>query len=241
MAVIEYVYIRGDRMGKCLFVTGTGTDVGKTYVTGLIVKRFCDAGVSAGYYKAAISGAGTDEAGCLLPGDAAYVASVAGLHASMEELVSFVYPDAVSPHLAAKLNHVPLDREKVQRDFSRARDSHEYLTVEGSGGIVCPLRWDETEHIGLDDLVQWMGIPVLVVADSGLGTINATVLTVEHLRHRHIPIRGIIFNRFHEGNVMEQDNLFMVEEMTGVPVVATVREGAQTLDMEIEKLSALYG
>ena len=228
-------------MGKCLFVTGTGTDVGKTYVTGLIVKRLRDAGISAGYYKAAVSGATVDEAGCLVPDDAAYVNSVAGLHKPLEELVSFIYPDAVSPHLAAKLHRVPLDMEKVQRDFSWARDRHEYLTVEGSGGIVCPLRWDETAHIGLDDLVQRMGIPVLVVADSGLGTINATVLTVEHLHHRRIPVRGIVLNRFHEENVMEQDNLCMVEEMTGVPVLAKVQEGAQALDMEVEKLSALYG
>ncbi|MBQ7480175.1 MAG: dethiobiotin synthase [Selenomonadaceae bacterium] len=227
-------------MGKCLFVTGTGTDVGKTYVTGLIVKSLRDAGMSAGYYKAAVSGATMDETGHLCPDDAAYVDSLAGLHAPMEKLVSFVYPDAVSPHLAAKLSHVPLDMEKVQRDFYEARDSYDYLTVEGSGGIVCPLRWDAVEHIGLDDLVRWMGIPVLVVAGSGLGTINATVLTVEHLHHCHIPVRGIVLNRFHKENVMEQDNLRMVEEMTSVPVLATVCDGAQTLDMDIKTLSGLY-
>ena len=228
-------------MGKCLFVTGTGTDVGKTYVTGLIVKRLRDAGMSAGYYKAAVSGATMDGTGRLLPDDAAYVASITGLNVPMEKLVSFVYPDAVSPHLAAKLSHVPLEKEKVQQDFYEARDSYDYLTVEGSGGIICPLRWDDTEHIGLDDLVRWMGIPVLVVADSGLGTINATVLTVEHLHHCHIPVRGIVLNRFHQENVMEQDNLRMVEEMTRVPVLATVCEGAQNLDMDVEKLAALYG
>ncbi|MBQ9615065.1 MAG: AAA family ATPase, partial [Selenomonadaceae bacterium] len=54
-------------MGKCLFVTGTGTDVGKTYVTGLIVKSLRDAGMSAGYYKAAVSGATMDETGHLCP------------------------------------------------------------------------------------------------------------------------------------------------------------------------------
>ena len=66
-------------MGKALFVTGTGTDIGKTYVTGLIVKCLRDAGLSAGYYKAALSGAEVAADGTLLPGDALHVARVAGL------------------------------------------------------------------------------------------------------------------------------------------------------------------
>ena len=228
-------------MGKALFITGTGTDVGKTYVTALIVKCLKDAGLDAGYYKAAISGAEKDEEdGTLHAGDALYVKEIAELSESQEELVSYVYEAAVSPHLAAQLDNNPIDFDVVEKDFRRALSRHEYITMEGSGGIICPLRWDKEQHVILDDLVLRLGLGALIVADAGLGTINAAVLTVEHLRARNIPVRGIILNRFHEGDVMEEDNLDMVEALTGVRVVATVKSGDEALDMDAEELAKLY-
>lgn len=228
-------------MGKALFITGTGTDVGKTYVTALIVKRLRDAGLDAGYYKAAISGAEKDEEdGTLHAGDSLYVKEIAELSETQEELVSYVYEAAVSPHLAAQLDNKPIDFDVVEKDFRRALSQHEYITMEGSGGIICPLRWDKEQHVILDDLVLRLGLGALIVADAGLGTINAAVLTVEHLRARGIPVRGIILNRFHEGDVMEEDNLDMVEALTGVKVVATVKSGDEALDMDAKELAALY-
>ena len=226
-------------MGKALFITGTGTDVGKTYVTGLIVKCLRDAGLSASYYKAALSGAETAEDGSLLPGDALYVRRIAGLMEPADELVSYVYRDAVSPHLAAKIEHRPMDFDKIERDFQRAKARTDYLTVEGSGGIICPLRWDETAHVVLDDLVLRLGLAALVVADAGLGTINAAVLTAEHMRARGIPLCGFIFNNW-QGGIMQEDNRRMVEEMTGAPVLACVAHGAAVLPMQAEALAALY-
>ena len=227
-------------MGKCIFVAGTGTDIGKTYVTGLLVKKLRQSGRNAGYYKAAISGAEKDSNGRLLAGDALYVNEQAGIGETQERLVSYVYEQAVSPHLAARLNNRPIDFERVQTDFAAARGKYEYLTMEGSGGIICPLRWDEKQHVILDDLVQKLGLSTLVIADAGLGTINAAVLTVEHLQHRDIPVRGIILNHFHAGDEMEEDNLRMIEEITGVPVLAVVAPGDGELDMDPAALAALY-
>lgn len=227
-------------MGKSLFITGTGTDVGKTYVTALIVKKLRNSGRNAGYYKAAISGAERDGQGNLLPGDALYVNETAGIGEQTSRLVSYVYPEAVSPHLAAKINSLPIDFQKVARDFQSARERYDYLTLEGSGGIVCPLRWDDQEHLGLDDLVHKLGLSVLVVAHAGLGTINSTVLTIEHLRLREIPVKGILLNHFHPGDLMEEDNRRMVTEMTGVPVLAVIQENAAELEMDAGGLASLY-
>ena len=225
-------------MGKALFVTGTGTDIGKTYVTGLIVKCLRDAGLSAGYYKAALSGAEVAEDGTLLPGDALHVARVAGLDAA-DVTVSYVYRDAVSPHLAAQIEHRPMDFAKVAEDYRRAKERTDYLTVEGSGGIICPLRWDDDEHVVLDDLAVRLGLAALVVADAGLGTINAAVLTAEHLHARGIPLRGFIFNNWQDG-LMQEDNVRMVEEITGAHVLARVPHGAAELPMGADALTALY-
>ncbi|EEQ49376.1 dethiobiotin synthase [Selenomonas flueggei] len=225
-------------MGKALFVTGTGTDIGKTYVTGLIVKCLRDAGVAAGYYKAALSGAEVAADGTLLPGDALHVARVAELDAA-DVTVSYVYRDAVSPHLAAQIEHRPMDFAKVAQDYRRAKERTDYLTVEGSGGIICPLRWDGDEHVVLDDLAVRLGLAALVVADAGLGTINAAVLTAEHLRARGIPLRGFIFNNW-QGGLMQEDNVRMVEEITGARVLACVPHGAAELPMRADALAALY-
>ena len=225
-------------MGKALFVTGTGTDIGKTYVTGLIVKCLRDAGFAAGYYKAALSGAEVTADGTLLPGDALHVARVAELDAA-DVTVSYVYRDAVSPHLAAQIEHRPMDFAKVAQDYRRAKERTDYLTVEGSGGIICPLRWVGDEHVVLDDLAVRLGLAALVVADAGLGTINAAVLTAEHLYARGIPLRGFIFNNW-QGGLMQEDNVRMVEEITGARVLARVPHGAPELPMRADALAALY-
>ena len=225
-------------MGKALFITGTGTDIGKTYVTGLIVKRLRDAGLRAGYYKAALSGAEIGADGTLLPGDALHVARAANL-AAEEATVSYIYRDAVSPHLAAQIENRPMDFDVVERDYRMAKERTDYLTVEGSGGIICPLRWDAEQHVILDDLVLRLGLSALVVADAGLGTINAAVLTAEHLKMRGIPLKGFIFNNW-TGGTMEEDNVKMVEALTGAPVLARVTHGAEELPMAVDVLAALY-
>ena len=227
-------------MGKALFITGTGTDVGKTYVTGLIVRKLRQAGLNGGYYKAALSGAICDKEGVLQPGDALYVRRVAEMDESVENLVTYVYPEAVSPHLAAKMNHRPIDFDRVKSDFERAKSRYDYLTMEGSGGIICPLRWDNQQHMLLDDLVKRLHLGVLIVADAGLGTINSTVLTIEHLRAREIPVRGIIFNKYIPRDIMQDNNASMIEEMTGVKILAYVKKGDTELDIDIDMLKNLY-
>ena len=227
-------------MKKALFITGTGTDIGKTYVTGLIVKKLRDAGLNAGYYKAALSGAEPDANGTLQPDDAIYVNRVANIGEKTENLVSYVYKEAVSPHLAAKINDQPIDFAKVTADFKRASAKYDYLTMEGSGGIICPLRWDNQQHVILDDLVKKLDLGVLIIADAGLGTINAAVLTIEHLKSRNIPIKGIIFNNYIPHDLMQDDNERMIEEMTGIKVLAKVKKGDTELNMAVSCLQSLY-
>lgn len=227
-------------MGKAIFVTGTGTDVGKTYVTGLLVKKIRDAGLDGSYYKAALSGAEPDGQGNLVPGDAAWVKETAGLKDPLTDLVTYVYQEAVSPHLAAQINHRPVELETIREAFQKARARHEYLTMEGSGGILCPLRWDERQHLLLEDMIRALDLGCLLVADAGLGTINSTVLTVEYLQHRSIPVRGILFNRWKPGDRMQEDNRAMVEELTGIPVLACVKEGDRELEGPLDGLLAAY-
>lgn len=220
-------------MGKGVFITATGTDTGKTYVTALIVKKLKEAGYHAGYYKAALSGAEN-----IQESDAGYVKRTAGISQADETLLSYLYESAVSPHLAARMEGNPVDIEKVKADYLRVCLEHDYVTVEGSGGIVCPIRWDD-KKILLEDIIKALGLSVIIVADAGLGTINAVTLTAEYLKGRKIEAGGIILNHYH-GGPMQEDNIKMIEDLTGISVLACVKDDADELDIELEELLSCY-
>lgn len=225
-------------MSKGLFITATGTDVGKTYVTALLVKKLVQAGIKAGYYKAALSGAEYRN-GVLVPGDADYVRQVSGCGQSYAEMVSYVYENAVSPHLAAQMEGNPVELSWVRQDFARVCQKFAYVTMEGSGGIACPIRWDE-QRLMLTDIIKALRLPALVVADAGLGTLNAIVTTCAYMRNLNIPVAGVVLNNFVAEDPLHIDNRRMVEPLSGVPVVAVVQKGAGEIDVTPEQLCALY-
>ena len=225
-------------MSKGIFITATGTDLGKTYVTGLIVKCLRDADLNAGYYKAALSGAEIRD-GKMIPGDAEFVTNLAGIPAEPADLVSYIYEEAVSPHLAALREGNPVELDKIVADYKASLEKFDYVTMEGSGGIICPIRWDE-KHILLEDIIKELDLGTLVISSAALGSINACVLTIHYLKQHNIPVRGIILNNYDENNFMQKDNKKMIEELSGVPVVACVAPNSTKLDMDPETLASLY-
>ena len=226
-------------MAEALFITGTGTDVGKTFVTGLIVKKLKESGRNAAYYKAAMSGNERAADGSLIPGDARYVKEVSGISQPLETMCPYIYETAVSPHLASRLEGHPVQIDVVERGFKKLCTQYDFITMEGSGGILCPVCFDEGE-LWLEDVIQKLSLSCLIVADAGLGTINSVVLTAEYMRARHIPVKGIILNHFHPGDVMEEDNLLMCEHRTGLRVLACIQDGDTKLSMDADALAALY-
>ena len=226
-------------MSKALFVTGTGTDTGKTYITSLIVKKLQEAQKNPAYYKAAMSGNDRRPDGTLIPGDALAVQTMSGIDQSLTSMCPYVYEHAYSPHLASRLEGNPVVMDVVTHRFSDVTAVYDYVTVEGSGGILCPICFDEA-RIQLEDVVKELHLSSILIADAGLGTINSVVLTAEYMKTHGLPLKGIIFNHYHPGDVMEDDNIFMCEHMTGLPTLAKVQDGDTELDMNIDALCALY-
>lgn len=221
-------------MGKGIFITGTDTDIGKTYVTALLVKTLREAGYDVGYYKAAISGADS-----VAESDAGFVNRFAGIGESEDMLLSYLYKHAVSPHLAARMEGHPVEKEVILAGWARAAARYPYVTMEGSGGICCPIRHDEKAVYYLEDIVHWLHLPSLIVADAGLGTINHVVLTAFYMKARELPVKGVLLNNW-KGGVMEEDNVKMIEEMTGLPVLAKIRRGDAVIDADPALLASLY-
>ena len=219
---------------KGLYILGTGTDVGKTYITALWLKKLRESGHDVAYYKAAVSGASS-----ISESDAGYVKQVAGLSQGNDTLVSYVFDEAVSPHLAARHEGRVIDRTVVNRNFCHVARTHAYTTVEGSGGIICPLHVTDTELYMLEDVVKDLHLPAIVVATAALGTINSTVLTIHYLQSKGIAVKGIIVNQY-TGNSMEVDNCVMMERLTGIPVLDKVGPGETSLHMDVDTMLECY-
>ena len=221
-------------MCKGIFITATGTDVGKTYISALLLSKLRNSGINAGYYKPVLSGAEYVN-GELIPGDAAYVCQKGGLPVEPMNLVSYIYQEPLSPHLAAQRAGDRIDLAKIESDFIRIYQQYDYLIVEGCGGIVCPLRYDE-EKILLKDLILKLNMDILIVSEAKLGSINDAALTAYYAAQQRIHVSGIILNRYKPRSFMEKDNQNMIASMTGVPITACVEEGAQEHECEIESL-----
>ena len=214
-------------MAKTIFITATGTDIGKTYISGLIAKHIKDKGLNIGYYKAALSGSND-----IKDSDAWYEKQQADLPDSYDEMVSYTYKHAYSPHLAAQIEGNPPDIKIIKNAYKDISKKHDYMIVEGSGGIICPIRYDSNQKIFLEDIIKELNIPSLIIADAGLGTINSTVLTIEYMRSKNLKINGVILNRFEMANKMHEDNQKMVEKMTGVKIIGVVIDGILKLYKE---------
>lgn len=217
-------------MSKNIFITATGTDIGKTYISALIVKKMREEGYNCGYFKPVLSGV-AEKDGKLIKSDCNYVVDTAKIPSSADDCVTYWWKEAVSPHLASQRANQNIDIRKIKQDFEKKQTEYDYLLVEGAGGITCPLRLQNGEKYLLKDLIKELNTNIIIVADGGLGTINSILLTVEYARLNNIKVEGIILNNFNPDNFMHQDNLKQVEYLTGINVIATVKPNQTDINL----------
>lgn len=222
-------------MTKGLFVTATGTDVGKTFISALIVKKMRAEGLNCGYFKPALSGAEL-RGDKIIPGDCEYVLKTAGIDSNQADCASYIFKTPVSPHLAAKIEGIEIKKEKILSDFTKKKQEFDYLVVEGAGGIVCPFNLGD-EKLLLPDIIKMLGLDVIIVANAELGSINNAVLTSEYIKNHGIKSRGFIINHYDENDLMQNDNKLQIEYLTGENVLAVVKEGE--LDLQIGEATLL--
>jgi dethiobiotin synthetase len=125
-----------------------------------------------------------------------------------------------SPHLAAREEEIEIEINKIIEDYHRLSREHEFVLIEGAGGVFVPLRDDGYSML---DLMKELSAPAVIVARTGVGTINHTVLTAEKLKQEGIHVIGIIMNQItKEDTKVEQDNIRMIELMTKLPVLGMI-------------------
>jgi dethiobiotin synthetase len=156
-----------------LFITSTGTGVGKTYVAALVADSLRKSGRRVGVYKAAASGCEIRE-GQLVSPDAAILWEAAGRPRSLAEVCPQLFSAPLAPHLAARAEGRRVDPALLRSGIEAWQRSSDIVIVEGAGGLMSPLSDDDYNA----DLATEFGYPLVVVAENRLGTINATLQTL---------------------------------------------------------------
>lgn len=183
-------------MSKKYFVTGIGTDVGKTIVSAILVEA-----LKADYFKPV-------QCGDLDNSDTAKVRDLISNRVTQFHASSYAFQEPASPHYAAELENKKVDLNKI-----KLPSTNEALIIEGAGGILVPLN---REKLILDLVAKW-DVEVIVVSRNYLGSINHTLLTIQALQERNITIKGIIFN-----DTPNEPTESVILEYTGVTFLGRV-------------------
>jgi len=206
---------------KGIFVTGTDTGVGKTIVTAALTAALRRAGLDAVPMKPVQTGALGNEKGRGSP-DLDFCLRAAGLVGTEEYelLAPFRFELPASPHLAAREEGRTVAVDLLCESFERAARRHEAVVVEGVGGVLVPL--NEREFVA--DLIERLGLPVVLTARTGLGTLNHTFLSIKELERRGAAPAGIVFCQIEPGppGLIEEDNIETIGRISGVPVLGTI-------------------
>ena len=206
-----------------VFVTGTDTGVGKTYIAAGIARALRNKGIDVGVMKPAETGC-RNRAGKLVPADAVRLKAAAGADDDLDMINPYRFKKPLAPAIAAELEGKTIDPRELLTIFRKLVGKHEYVIVEGAGGIMVPIRGKYTYL----DLAAALLLPVLVVARPGLGTINHSLLTIAALRARGVAVAGMVLNyalAFRTG-IAERTNKAALERISEIPVLGTFHHGA---------------
>uniref|UniRef100_A0A7C4AIP6 ATP-dependent dethiobiotin synthetase BioD n=1 Tax=Thermodesulfovibrio aggregans TaxID=86166 RepID=A0A7C4AIP6_9BACT len=202
------------------FITGTDTGVGKTIVTAAILRSFIKKGLRVGAMKVIETGC-LNKDGILLPGDGMFLRDMAEMNDSVDLITPIKFENPLSPLVASRIEDTEVELHRVFKSFETLKKKYDYLFVEGIGGLMVPLIKKEKgkSFYFVRDLIKDIGLPAIVVTRPTLGTINHTVLTVEALKNKKIPVKGYIIN-FSEpvkNDIAEKTNFEILKEIVDAP------------------------
>ncbi len=218
--------------GRGVFVTGTDTDAGKTVAAAAVLVSMRAAGIDAVPMKPVQTGA-IVQGGALQSPDLAFCLRMAELRPDPDELqdmVPFIYEPACSPHLAAAKTRREISFDRILEAFRGLLHRHQSVVVEGAGGLLVPVAGNRT----MIDLMVMLGLPVILAARPGLGTINHTLLSIRELERSGLELLGIIFcetsrtgwGEIEEDNVETIGRLAKARVLGRIPYMAELAENA---------------
>lgn len=207
-----------------VFVTGTDTGAGKTVVAASIVTTLRARGEPVRAFKPVVTG--TDEPDPDWPADHELLAAAAGMEP--DEVTPITFGPPASPHLAARLAGAHIEPAEL---VAHARALGEPLVAEGVGGLLVPL----TTGYSVRDLAVDLGLPLVIAARPGLGTISQTLLTIEAARAVGLDVRYVVLTPWPDDpTAIERSNRDTIEQLGGVPVHALPEVSPDALPADLE-------
>lgn len=223
-----------------LFITGTSTDVGKTYVAALIARALVDSGKRVGVYKPVESGC-RREGDSLIAADARQLWEAAKMPGDLSKVCPQRFEAALSPPQAAALEDKNVDPQLLRNGVDYWRDRSDFVLVEGAGGWMSPLSGDHSNADYNADLAVDLGLPLVIVVDNRLGAINAALQTILTARAvaPQLPIAGVILN---QTALLGEDtsvgrNAEELRARCEVPLLAEVGHGERKLLADVDWFS----
>jgi len=190
-------------LSKGVFITGTGTGVGKSCTSAFFLSFLKNTKAKLLYYK---------PIQCGLPSDVSFIKKTIKHKYTAS---SYNLKTSSSPHFALAKEKVKFDRKIIKNFLAQAKKQYDFIVMEGAGGVRVPI----THNFDMADLAKLSGFPVLLVAHPGLGTINHTLLSIDYLKSKNINILGFIFS-WAKGvdfnGEMFSDTIKIIEQISGV-------------------------
>lgn len=201
-----------------LFITGTDTEIGKTFVSSLIIKLLAEENLKVAGMKPVASGAKMID-GILKNDDALSLIEVSNIEADYKTINPFVFEGAVSPHIAAEEAGIDIDLDVVRNNYDQLQKHSDVVVVEGVGGWYAPLSY----HITVSDLAETLELPIILVVGLRLGCLNHALLTAQAIRQSGLPVAGWVANYIEEDFPAAEKNISTLKHfLNDFPFLGTV-------------------
>ena len=205
-------------MGVGLFITGTDTGVGKTFVASGLAALLRESGYRVGVMKPAETGC-IEKDGKRFPEDAIRLKEASACSVPLEKICPFQLRDPLAPSVAAEREGTIIDVDRLMDIYDEISSAHDITLVEGAGGLMVPLLPSYTYA----DFARVLKVPVLVVAANRLGAINHLLLTLEHASCKGLRVLGYVLNQIqNEPSLAAETNHAAISMLTAVPCVGEI-------------------
>ena len=209
------------------FVTGTDTNVGKTYISSALLRHFSDQGIKTIGMKPIASGCELDAQGEFMNQDVTTLIQASNLVAPIDLVNPYRFIPAIAPHIAAEQIDVEISVDVIHSAYQQLKALTDVIIVEGAGGFLVPINQNQT----LADLALALEIPIIMVVGMRLGCINHALLTIEAIRSRGLELAGWIANQVDTDMAMFVENLETLQQRIAAPCLSVVRwQGSVTFN-----------
>ncbi|MFM6978776.1 MAG: dethiobiotin synthase [Methylophilaceae bacterium] len=207
---------------RAMFVTGTDTDAGKTYISAALLRHFAAQSLRVVGMKPVASGV-TELDGVLHNSDVTQLRQASNVQADVRWINPYCFTPAIAPHIAAQQAGVAIDLQQIKQAYEQLCGMADVVVLEGAGGWLVPLNGQQT----IADLAQLLDIPIVLVVRIRLGCINHALLSVADIQRRGLTLLGWVANCMEDEMPVMQENIATLQQLIAAPCLAVVGHHGQ--------------